>query len=403
MSKADDSNQPTPFTCAPTPENSPMYTIRKSDAFDLPIPNNYVDLVVTSPPYWQKRDYGYAGQIGQEDTPEDYINQLIGVLDECSRVLRPEGSAFVNIGDTYRNRSLDGIPYRFAAAAQEAGWTVRNEITWVKTGGVPDPANNRFTRRTESIFFLVHDADDYYYDQYGYREQFSKTGDIWEIDMEPDESSHLAPFPSALVERALVCGCPPLVCTHCGQPYKRAVESSFDLDTDRSQAQRAMEKYQESSLERRHLEAVRATGLGVVGKTSEVQTGTGHNSDTVEELAAEAREVLGSYTREFLQPTRESIGWQPTCEASCDRYSDNETVAETPTSIITEEGTTVPNTRPGVVLDPFVGTGTTVEEASRCGLSAVGTDLAPPSDFQLPLNAQFDLYFSDEKPSHDGS
>lgn len=373
----------------PSTEKSPSYMVRSGDAFDLPLSDCSVDTVVTSPPYWQKRDYGMDGQIGQEDSPEEYINSLMTFLAECDRVLHPTGSAFVNLGDTYRDRSLLGIPQRFAAAVRDSDWTVRNEITWVKNGGVPSPVDNRFTCCTESVFFLVKNPDDYYHDQFAYRERYGKTGDIWEIDMEPDGSSHLAPFPSALVERALLFGCPPLVCTRCNRPYKRIVDPSFELDTDRPQAKRAMERYQESNLDREHLEAVRATGLGMTGKTSEVQTGTGCNSTTVEELAAEAREVLGSYTREFVQPSRETVGWEPTCEASCSCYSKTESVEQKSINTITEKATEIPNTRPGVVLDPFVGTGTTVEAASRCGLSAIGTDLSPPSDFQLPLNAHF--------------
>lgn len=372
MTSTSVSSDGSPFSSASSPSRSPNYRIERGDATDLPVDENTVDCVVTSPPYWQKRDYGVDGQIGQEQTADEYIGHLTAVLDELSRVLHRRGTAFINIGDTFRDRSLVGIPRRFAAAARQSGWTVRNEITWVKNGGLPNPVDNRFTQRTESIFFLTQDTE-YYHDRFGYRSEYGKTGDVWEVDVEPDPGTHLAPFPSALVRRALVFGCPPLVCTRCNSAFERNVTPTFDLDEERPQARRAMELYRESDLERKHLEAVRSLGLGTVGKMSEVQTGTGRNTDSVQELAEKARDILGSYSREFIQPPLESDGWQPTCDESCGRSED---------SLDT-------NTRTGVVLDPFVGTGTTVEEAGRLALSGIGTDIAPPSVFQLPLQAQF--------------
>jgi len=96
-------------------------------------------MVVTSPPYWQKRDYGHVDQIGLESTPAGYVSAIMRCLEEWRRVLRPSGSVFLNVGDTYHKRSLVGIPGRIEAAAVDSGWLVRNRIIWAKDGGMPEP------------------------------------------------------------------------------------------------------------------------------------------------------------------------------------------------------------------------------------------------------------------------
>lgn len=85
------------------------------DARRIALADGSVDLVVTSPPYWQKRDYGHAAQIGLESTPAGYVSAIVDCLKEWRRLLRPTGSVFLNIGDTYQKRSLAGIPGTAAA------------------------------------------------------------------------------------------------------------------------------------------------------------------------------------------------------------------------------------------------------------------------------------------------
>jgi len=132
----------------------------QGDARSLPLLDNHVDLVVTSPPYWRKRDYGFEGQIGQEKTSEEYVAAIIAAMAEWRRVLRPSGSVFLNIGDTYWQKSLQGIPSLVEVSARRAGWILRNRIIWVKKGGMPDPVQDRLTGRHE---YILHFAVNSYY------------------------------------------------------------------------------------------------------------------------------------------------------------------------------------------------------------------------------------------------
>jgi site-specific DNA-methyltransferase (adenine-specific) len=174
-----------------------LNTIYTGDALEVlrTLPDSSVDCVITSPPYWGLRDYGVAGQLGQEDAPEAYIEKLLEVFREVHRVLKPSGTCFVNLGDTYagggagttknadiseyirhskqsyilpngvaksttfrgtnKNKSLLMTPYRFAWQMVEAGWVLRNIIVWHKPNQMPCPARDRFTVDFEPVFFFT--------------------------------------------------------------------------------------------------------------------------------------------------------------------------------------------------------------------------------------------------------
>ncbi len=342
-------------------------TIYKSDTRDIPMEDDSVDIIFTSPPYWQKRDYGFEEQIGQEDTPEEFIDTLIECMDEWERVLKPTGSLFVNIGDTYDNRSLVGIPEMLMRATRENGWLVRNKILWAKPSGMPEPAPNRMANRHEYIFHFTRN-NDYYYDLHAYSKEYgngSNPGDIWNVGFDRNTGDHLAPFPSELPERALTMAGPRAVCSECGEPLKREMVRTTKLDESRKQARRAMEIYEDSDLTEKHIRAVQSVGISDAGKAMEIQDGTGRNADDVQELADEAKEVLGGYFREFTFPKKETGGW-----SGCD--------CDAPTE-------------PGVALDPFMGSGTTLQAALKMGLNAVGVDLDPVEDFQMPIQAKSEM------------
>ena len=322
------------------------------DARQTGLPSSSVDLVVTSPPYWQKRDYGHPDQIGLEATPDGFVSSIMDCLTEWRRVMRPTGSVFLNVGDTYFKRSLVGIPGRIEAAAVDAGWFIRNRIIWAKTGGMPEPARNRLAVRHEYIIHLTYKSN-YYYDLPGYQEHLgvaANPGDVWQIEPERDMSAHLAPFPREIVRRSIALACPPQVCLTCGTPRTRVQERTDQLDESRPQARRAMALAKEHKLTPAHIRAIQATGVSDVGKATKFQNGTGRNSREVQRLALEAKAALGGYFREFTFAKRETVGW-------------------------TDCGHGTPGR--GVVLDPFVGTGTTAKVATLMGRDAVGVDLTP--------------------------
>lgn len=163
------------------------------------LPDNSIDCVVTSPPYWALRDYGVKGQIGLEESIQDYLNKLLAVFGEIKRVLKPSGTCWVNMGDTYSSpikggnysklqnnlfdslqeranfsplktktnvltKSLCLIPSRFALGMMEMGWILRNEIIWHKPNAMPNSAKDRFTVDFEKVFFFVK-SQRYFFNQ----------------------------------------------------------------------------------------------------------------------------------------------------------------------------------------------------------------------------------------------
>ena len=107
------------------------------------------------PPYWGKREYG-GGGVGLEKDHGDYVQSLCRVFAEVRRVLKPTGSFWLNIGDTYRNKSLTGIPWRIALRMiDNQGWTLRNSIIWNKVKGGPDNTRDRLRNVYEDVFHFV--------------------------------------------------------------------------------------------------------------------------------------------------------------------------------------------------------------------------------------------------------
>jgi DNA modification methylase len=205
------------------------------------LPDACVDCVVTSPPYYWQRDYGVAGQSGQEETVDDYVLNLQQVFREVRRVLKPRGLLFLNLGDTYysgkgqpqggdtkqawRNvsrikyravdrpgmglpkKSLIGVPWRSALALQSDGWIIRSAVRWHKPKGLAEPnVGDRPWGSSETIFILAKSRT-YYFKRAGLHDE----EDVWTIASRPAKKiyKHAAPFPEQLVERCLECGCRP--------------------------------------------------------------------------------------------------------------------------------------------------------------------------------------------------
>lgn len=219
------------------------------------IPDQSINCVVTSPPYYGLRNYGVVGQIGLEQTPDEYVEQLVSVFREVRRVLRDDGTLWLNLGDSYANKNnhgvkpknLIGIPWRVAFALQADGWFLRQDIIWSKPNAMPESVNDRCTKAHEYVFHMNKSAQ-YWYDAkaiyedammtswatrtrlLGKREkqgpkslapeymgQLQKvTSDpskrnrrsVWMIATQPNKEAHFAMMPPALAELCIKAGCP---------------------------------------------------------------------------------------------------------------------------------------------------------------------------------------------------
>lgn len=227
------------------------------------LPDQSVYCCITSPPYYGLKDYSVVGQIGREDTPSAYIERLLAVFREVRRVLRDDGTLWLNLGDSTVQKNLLGVPWRVAFALQSDDWYLRSDIIWAKPNPMPESVADRPTRSHEYIFLLAK-SDRYYYDAEAIREaavarnvhdatgpayaapgQVPQTGsrrpdkqrghgrrhagfnarwdampkaaqqlfgrnkrDVWTIATEPYPEAHFATFPKALAELMVLAGCP---------------------------------------------------------------------------------------------------------------------------------------------------------------------------------------------------
>lgn len=198
-----------------------------------------VDTIVTSPPYFWQRDYDVDGQFGMEPTIAGFVANLVETFDGLANVLKPSGTVFLNLGDTYYNakgrphgvddkhrrrrmsvlravdgpglglprKSLIGIPWRVALALQKAGWTLRSDIIWVRKSSIPEPtARDRPWRKFEHVFVFTKGVR-YYFN----RDALDGEEDVWHIEPERNSmarGTHYAPYPRELVRRCIAGGCP---------------------------------------------------------------------------------------------------------------------------------------------------------------------------------------------------
>jgi len=340
----------------------PFFAIWQADAKSLTLKDNTLDLILTSPAYWQKRDYEVKGQIGREKSAEEYVQSIVQIMEGWKRTLKSSGSVFLNVGDSYQSGHLLEIPSMIVIAARQSGWKLRHRIVWEKPNSTPHSARRRLAQREEYILHFTL-SDNYYFDLENYKEKFS-VSNVWRISPAQHKGEHLAPFPDELVERILRLACPKYVCSKCGAPFNRQTEKTLELDKTRPQARRAMEILDEAltsgKLTAEHISAVQATGISDAGKAIKFQTGAGRNSARVQVLAREAKEILGGYFREFTFAKKRTTDWKG---CSC-----------------------AAGTKPGLVFDPFIGTGTTLRVAFKLGLSALGSDLRIYDDILQTLS-----------------
>lgn len=338
-------------------------------------------------------------QIGLEPTPADFVEALVAVFAEIHRVLAPHGTVWLNLGDSYASappgnapdapsgisqtrpkarqvvdnlrrgqrgdpsgtairppsfglpqKNLIGIPWRVAFALQDAGWILRSEVIWAKPNPMPESVEDRPTRSHETLFLLTK-RPRYYFDAFAVREESAESSiarrglfkvpgakemlreeeglspgisgaygygrnvrTVWEIATQPYRDAHFATYPEALVERCLLATGPRRVCQTCGRPRERILERPENVHP------------------------------GDSGR-NDVQ-GLAQRGTRDDGLA------IGTVMRERFEAGREprTLGW-----TDCGHG----------------------DYRPGRVLDPFLGSGTTGVVARRLGLSVVGTELNP--------------------------
>lgn len=133
------------------------------------LPDAIVQTIVTSPPYYGQRDYCVDSQIGSENTPDEYLTRLLDIFDEAKRVLKEDGTLWINMGDKYIDGNLAGLPWRLAIGLKERGWILRSDIIWHKPNAMPSSVQNRPTTDHEYLFLFSKNSN-YYYDADAIRE-----------------------------------------------------------------------------------------------------------------------------------------------------------------------------------------------------------------------------------------
>jgi DNA modification methylase len=297
------------------------------------LPTGQVDTIITSPPYYQLRDYGVTGQLGLEATVEEWVTAMRAVCRELARVLKPTGALWLNLGDSFSRHARFGAPAKGLFMAPERliialaadGWIVRNKVVWAKTNPMPHAVTDRLSLSWDPVYLLVRSRR-YFFDLDAIREPFrtdaetrqarrggltegrepkpqtalrgKNPGDVWNVATGHYRGAHFATFPPELLRRPLLSSCPEAVCTACGQPWRREV-------------------------------------------TTERIGGTGRARDD-------------QYVLRYPQRWRTAHRVGPLVPCGCDAP-----------------------TRPGVVLDPFFGTGTVGLVARQHGRDWLGIELNP--------------------------
>ena len=362
------------------------------------LPDQSVHCVITSPPYWGLRSYkGETNMIGMEKTFDDHLTNLLSVFDEVWRVLRDDGTLWLNYGDKHFNsrghqylrpKDLMMMPAQIAIAMQKRGWYLRSEIVWWKPNPMPDSVKDRPTSSHEKIFLLTK-RPRYYYDHVAVRtapktdrwpgvgQQHAAARDrdekqedmkvaaganlrnVWYFSTAGLKDAHFAVFPTDLAETCIKAGTSEYgVCAASGAPYERDSERGHlfeertnyvhqvDEHTDRNDIGRTMKAHEFVT-----------TGwnptCGAPYKREFKTSESPHDGDTKTKfesgsnahriaLAKQAARERGSEYKHTI----ETVGWQPTCDCKGE-------------------------TEPAVVLDPFGGSGTVGVVAKYLGRDSI--------------------------------
>lgn len=343
---------------------NPTPILLQANALSIPLPDQSVHCVITSPPYWNQRNYGISGQLGLEKTLEGYIDNMRIVFREVWRVLRDDGQLFINISDTRsKDRQWLGVPHRLVLTLQADGWRWEDEIVWAKKNPMPSNQTNRFTRSHELVYMLnkskvaffdldavreAHKDPARWLNNNGpttafgggripgaAQEQFvtgwrkseeignpggRKRNTVWSIAIAPYSAAHFATFPPKLVEPMIKTGTSERgCCPECGAQWERQIEVQY------------------------------------------INPG---NRTTNGPRSSERRHESPGFEKRLERKTID-LGFTPTCS---------------------HDHTPIPCT----ILDPFVGSGTTLQVARMLGRHGVGIDLSAEYLKQAKQRLQLD-------------
>ncbi len=295
------------------------------------LPSDSIDLVLTSPPYYQQRDYGGKG-IGDEASVEEYINNLMNIFKECVRVIKNTGSVVFNIGDKYENGSLLLVPYRFAIeATAKANVKLINEVTWVKFNPVPKQDKKKLIPSSEPFFIFVK-SPDYFFDKNAFLGHFDL------IRKKPNGNG-----------------------SNVGKTYFSLIEQS-DLSKE------------QKDLCREHLEQVihevktgKIESFRVKIKGIHAEPYGGQNGGRKIHLERDGFTIIkihgNSIKRDIIESPVETI------KGNIHPAVYPEYVIQEFLKLLTE--------KENIVLDPFVGSGTTAVVAKKMGREYIGIDINP--------------------------
>ena len=313
----------------------------RGDALDTlrNLPSDCIDCVMTSPPYWSKREYVGGAKLGLEADWRDYVGTLSGICGQIMRILKPKGSFWLNIGDSYRNKKLLGIPWRVALELTDSqGWMLRNDVIWNKVKGGMDNTKDRLGCMHEHVFHFVKQSK-YYYDTDAIR---SKPGRSKVVNGSIVSASGVS-----------------------GVRYKRQIETSTDLTHDeKASAFRALDAML-SDVQRGEISDFRM----IIRKR---QRATHSDSQIFSGRAKELQERGFYFLKYHPNGSKPRDVWDIMPE---DTQNRNGHFAPYPVDLcrIPILATCPPG---GIVLDPFCGTGTTLLAAMTLGRKSLGVDVS---------------------------
>lgn len=317
----------------------PLFICGKAEEILGCFPDEIFEFCMTSPPYWGKRVYN-GGGIGLESSPDDYISSLLNVFKHVHRLLKPTGSFWLNIGDSYQNKHLLGIPWRVAfALIDKQGWILRNNVIWHKVKGGLDNANDKLRNVHEPVFHFVKRTTDYYYN----------------TDAIRNAPKHAQVVNGAIISATGVSGV----------RYKRQIELSTNLSKE--------EKVEALTSLEKMLESIRQ------GKIADFrmiirgqQRATHSDSEAVSGRARELQQRGFYFLKYHPNGSKPSDVWDIIPEDTQDRKSHfapyPEDLCKIPLLATCPED--------GIALDPFCGTGTTNYVALHLNRKSVGIDIS---------------------------